>query len=238
MRATATRPHKPNQVYDRLRSLIMKGALAPGARVIEFEVADRLGVSRTPARQAIQRLHQEGFLVSNGIKRRTEVLVAPLTRDDMWDLYLLMAALEGAAVRGVERMETRMRQALVRELKDIEADFERAARQKSPDYQRVFELHNRFHARFVSECGRARTIAMIDSVRPQVERYEWVYAPLVGPDYSDTFREHADVIAAIRDGSGRRAQSAVAANWERGAERLERAITLNGGRGDWGQALG
>ena len=237
MPATAVRAHKPDRVYDRLRTLIMKGRLAPGARVVEFDVADRLGVSRTPARQAIQRLFQEGFLVSNGIKRRTEVLVAPLTREDMWDLYLLMAALEGAAARGVERLDTTRRRRLSRDLGDLEDAFERVAKQKTPDYERMFELHNGFHDRFVGECGRARTIAIIESVRPQVERYEWMYAPMVGPDYSDTFREHADIISALRDGSGRRAQGAVAANWERGAERLEKAIAVARGRGDWGEAL-
>jgi DNA-binding GntR family transcriptional regulator len=224
---------KPNQVYERLRSMIIRGRLAPGARVVENDMAVRLGVSRTPAREAIQRLFQEGFLVAKGETRRTELVVAPLTREDMWDLYRIMASLEGAAARGVDELDAATQRELARELRDIEADFERTAREKKADYDRLFELHNLFHDRLVRVCGRPRIRAMIETVRPQVDRYEWVYAPLVGPDYTETFAEHADIIKAVRDGSGRRAQNAVVVNWERGAERLGRAIGNAGGRGDW-----
>ena len=101
------------------------------------------------------------------------------------------------------------------------------------DFDAVFDLHNRFHARLVAAAKRPRLQGMIAAIRPQVDRYEWVYAPLVGPDFGDTFEEHADIIRAVRQGSGKRAQSAVTANWERGAARLARVIGSVGSRGDW-----
>ncbi|MBC7789778.1 MAG: GntR family transcriptional regulator [Anaerolineae bacterium] len=222
-----------SQVYDRLRSLIIRGQLAPGVRVVENDIALRLGVSRTPAREAILRLYQEGFLVPTGVTRRTELLVAPLTLDDMMDLYHVMASLEGAAARRIDLLETAARRDLAARLKQAETRFENAARQRTVDYDRLFELHNEFHGLLVDSCARPRLRAMIETVRPQVYRYEWVYAPLVGPNHSATFEEHAEIIKTVRAGSGRVAQQAVAANWEKGAERLGRVIGSVGARGEW-----
>ncbi|NNM33689.1 MAG: GntR family transcriptional regulator, partial [Gemmatimonadetes bacterium] len=53
--------------YERLRELIVRGRLAPGSRLIETEVAERLGLSRTPVRGAFQRLTQEGYVTDPGV---------------------------------------------------------------------------------------------------------------------------------------------------------------------------
>jgi DNA-binding GntR family transcriptional regulator len=233
MRSAAVRVERPATVFESLRELIIRGRLGPGTRVIEADIAHRLGVSRTPAREAIQRLFQEGFLVPTGSLRRTELVVAPLTTEDMLDLYHLMAALEGSAARGIEHIGAAKRRELARELRDIEEEFEAATKEKPVDFDRLFELHNQFHHRLVRVCARPRILALLEMVRPQVDRYEWVYAPMVGPDFTPTFSEHAEIIKAVRDGSGKRVQNAVVSNWERAAERLAGAIHVAGGRGDW-----
>src|SRR5678815_4380612 len=88
---------RPQQVYERLRELIIDGRLAPGARIVETDVAARLGVSRTPVRGALQRLQQEGFVVDSPTLQQTRPTVAPLTSEDARDLFLLVGALEGLA---------------------------------------------------------------------------------------------------------------------------------------------
>lgn len=231
--AVAVRADKPSQVYEQLRALVIRGQLAPGVRVVENDIAERLGVSRTPAREAVLRLFQEGFLAATATTRRTELVVAPLTRDDMLDLYRVMASLEGGAALGVSDLTSGDRRTLARELKEREAEFEAAGRARKVDFDRLFDLHNAFHECLVEACARPRLRGLIATVRPQVERYEWVYAPLVGPGYDETFAEHAAIIKAVREGSGEQAQAAVAANWERGAERLARVIGAAGSRGDW-----
>ena len=62
--SAADAPHgsRPEQVYTRLRDLIVQGLLSPGSRIVETEIATRLGVSRTPVREALQRLQQEGYV--------------------------------------------------------------------------------------------------------------------------------------------------------------------------------
>src|SRR5205823_10089517 len=81
-------PHgsRPDQVYARLRELIVGGLLAPGSRIVETEIAMRLGVSRTPVREALQRLLQEGYVIDTLGAQQSRLTVAPLTRDDVHEL--------------------------------------------------------------------------------------------------------------------------------------------------------
>src|SRR3954469_17001356 len=87
--------------YDTLRDRIVRGRLAPGARLIETELASELGVSRTPVREAIVRLVQDGLAVAPRRSTRTQVVVTPLTAADLHELYTIMGALEGAVARVV-----------------------------------------------------------------------------------------------------------------------------------------
>jgi len=233
MASVALRADRPDQVYERLQDLIIRGRLAPGVRIVEAEIAARLGVSRTPVREAIQRLHQEGMLRATAVARRTELIVAPLTAADLNDLYRLMGGLESAAVAGVIERPAGERRAVVAALRDAEAAFEDAARQPSVDYDRLFELHDTFHQTFVARGAAPRLRQLLDAVRPQIDRYEWVYAPLVGPEYGDTFAEHQEIIRAKRAADEERARRAVIANWERGGDRLRAVIDRVGERGQW-----
>ncbi|HWL39213.1 MAG TPA: GntR family transcriptional regulator [Gemmatimonadaceae bacterium] len=231
--SAALRVERPAQVYERLRTLIIRGRIAPGTRVVEKDIADRLGVSRTPAREALLRLFQEGFLIATDTSRRVELAVAPLTREDLVDLYRIMGALEASASRGIEILSEAERRELVRDLRDLEGRFESAARERKIDFDKMFDSHNAFHERLMDACAAPRHRALLDTVRPQVERYEWVYAPLVGPDYSATFAEHDAIIKAVRDGGPKGISRAVAANWDLGASRLSEVIGQAGARGDW-----
>src|SRR5918994_4738118 len=94
-------PHgsRPEQVYARLRDLIVQGLLSPGSRIIETEIATRLGVSRTPVREALQRLQQEGFVTGAPGAQQSRLTVAPLTPEDVHELLAIVGALEGLGAR-------------------------------------------------------------------------------------------------------------------------------------------
>ena len=102
MGSAADAPHgsRPEQVYARLRDLIVQGLLAPGSRIVETEIASRLGVSRTPVREALQRLQQEGYVMGSPGAQQSRLTVAPLTRDDVYELLNIVGALEGMGARG------------------------------------------------------------------------------------------------------------------------------------------
>ena len=229
----AASPHA-DRAYLVLRDLIIRGRLAAGARAPEVELAARLGISRTPVREALRRLAHEGFLVAPAGSRRQRFAVAALTAGDLRDVYAIMAALEGAAGRNVIRLSSRQRRGLGRTLAAVEARFEALARHRTIDLDRIFDAHNGFHHAFVDACATPRLRQLIEQVRPQVDRYEFVYAPQVGPSYDETFAEHQAMIRALRDGSAGAAEAAIRANWLNGAARLEKAIQRTGPRGDYG----
>ncbi len=222
----------PN-AYERLRDLIVRGRLAPGARVVEVDIAARLGVSRTPAREAIHQLEHEGLLTSTGNAGRTQLVVPSLTVDDLVDLYSIMASLEGTAAANITRLPAAQRLALGRALRKADDAFKRVARSAQPSSDLLFELHGAFHQQFVDAGATPRLRDLIARIRPQMDRYEYAYAPLVGPSFDVTFREHRAIIRALATGSRAAAENAVRANWLNSADRLATAIHRSGPRGDW-----
>jgi DNA-binding GntR family transcriptional regulator len=212
--------------YETVRDLIVRGRLAPGARLVETELAEVLGVSRTPVREAIVRLVQEGLAIPLRNSHRVQVAVAPLAADDLSELYTVMAALEGAVARRIETLAPARRKQLVGAMTEANRRFERIGRSRPADFERLFETHNVFHALLVDRCATPRLRAFIDQVRPQIHRYEYLYAGMVGPDYSATFSEHRDILRALGSGRAADAERAVRANWLNSATRLARASLL------------
>ena len=94
---------RANRLYDSLRNMIVRGQLAPGARIVETEVAERFGVSRTPVRAAFQRLEQEGYGIASPT-HQARMTVAPLTREDVGELLEIVGELEGLAARSAARL--------------------------------------------------------------------------------------------------------------------------------------
>ncbi|HUQ20589.1 MAG TPA: GntR family transcriptional regulator [Gemmatimonadaceae bacterium] len=212
--------------YEELRALIVRGRLPPGARVAEGPLADWLGVSRTPVREALQRLRQQRLLVEvgGGAGVRVRLAVAPLRRDQVEELYGLAGALESFAVRGLVAWADGKRDRLARQLESIERSFAKEAAKTPLDFDKLFELHDSFHRELTRDVIGPDTAALLETTRPHRDRYEWFYAPLIGPDFTATKVEHGEIIAALREGSKRRLERAVQANWENAAARLAPVI--------------
>lgn len=209
-----------SEVYDQLRDLVVTGQIAPGSRLVEAEVATQLRVSRTPAREAMRRLAQEGLARSVGAGKRTQMAVAPVTRADLADLFLIVGALEGAAGRGVVTLTPVERRDLAAQLAALNARFTAFAHARSRDFPRFFEAHDAFHRCFVERCASERLRHLIDSVRPQVKRYELLYASVVGHDFSESLSEHRAIIATFRSGTADAVEAAIRRNWSNSAKRL------------------
>jgi DNA-binding GntR family transcriptional regulator len=220
--------------YQRLRGLIVRGRLVPGASLVEADVAKHLGVSRTPVREALQRLRHDGLAVSAGGGERPRLAVAPLSRAAVFELYRAAGALEGVAALSVPLLGGSSRQALATRMAQHDAAFRRASRASKPDWDLLFEHHDAFHRELQDASAGPHTRALLDALRPQVDRYEWFFAPLTGPDFSATYSEHDAIVRAVRAGSAIALERAVRANWFNGGNRLvaviERAdsIVLNG----------
>lgn len=228
-------PHgsRPEQVYVRLRDLIVQGLVAPGSRIVETEIAGRLNVSRTPVREALQRLQQEGYVMGAPGAQQSRLTVAPLTRDDVHELLDIVGSLEGLGARRAAQLPSEPRRVLVAELGDLNAEFHRAGQASPMDHGRLYDADERFHRRVVEAGEGPRLVALHDAVKPQAERYIRMYISMLTGDIRSSVEEHDAIINAIDTGRPDAAQDALETNWRHAADRLAKVIEAVGERGSW-----
>jgi DNA-binding GntR family transcriptional regulator len=219
--------------YHRLRELLVWGRLAPGVRIVEKEVAARLGISRTPLRAALQRLQQEGYIDAVARGRQTRWVVTPLTEDDARELFSIVGAVEGLAAAGAARRAATVRRAIVEELTGLNQSLREIASADRPDRNAVFDLDMGFHRRYVELAGGARVRVLHQAVKPQAERYIRLYIGALVDEIQESVEEHALIIREIERGDPGAAKRAVETNWHNAAERLSDVIRDLGERGDW-----
>jgi DNA-binding GntR family transcriptional regulator len=221
--------------YAQLRHLITSGRLPPGSRLVETDVARRLGFSRTPVRGALRVLLMEGYVraVDDGARRR--LVVAPLSMEDARELFELVGAIEGLGARAAARLPGRKRLRLSAELRGFDQALLAAVAVEPYDPDEIFDLFTRFHLRYMETGAGPRLRSLHDSIKPQAERYRRLYSvePSAGR-VTASVAEHARIIEAIENGQGEAARIAVERNWQNAAERLAGLIPRTGatvGRG-------
>jgi len=186
-----------NLVATELRRLILDGTLPPGERLIEDRLAELLGVSRNPIREAIRMLEAEGFL---DVAARRGSFVATLSADQASDLFEVRLALEplGARLAAGQPSSTHLNR-----MKQILADV-----QTSPDrfdLDTLSQLHTELHSLIFEMTGNSYLIAM---AIPMTKRGQWLLrqsAPLRLPN---AWSEHHWLIAAIESGDPELAETA------------------------------
>jgi DNA-binding GntR family transcriptional regulator len=178
-------------VSDRLRSAILYGSLAPGAQLGEADLAARLGVSRGPLREAMQRLVQEGLLRS---EPHRGLFVITLAEDDVEDVYLARLAIERAACQLI--MQRNRGEALVRLTEAIQA-LVAAARKR--DRVAMSDADQAFHEVLVAASGSPRLERMAQTLlveaRMCLNALQDKY-----PEPEDLVEEHRKLVDAISDG--------------------------------------
>lgn len=224
---------RASAVYARLRELIVRGRLAPGARITETEVAERLHVSRTPVRAALQRLAQEGYVVVPKTGHRQRATVAPLTREDATELLYIVAEIEGLAARYAAALNGKRRAELVQALRQVNERLRHAAQAPQPDASAMFDLDQTLHRLLVEAGAGARLLALHEAIKPQAERYGRVYYGAVTDAMSVSVEEHSVLLRAIEMGDSDAAQRAVLTNWRSAVVRLGEVIERTGERGRW-----
>ncbi|TDW23447.1 GntR family transcriptional regulator [Kribbella kalugense] len=180
----------PSIIADKLRMAIGHGELKPGTQLGEADLARKLGVSRGPLREGMQRLTQEGLLISI---RNRGLFVIDMTPADVRDMYLAREAIERAAARNILRGET---EGPGTELLHIVDDMSVA----EGDPAAVSELDIAFHERLVQLSGSPRLVRMhqtfITETRMCIHALEQTYSA------ADTrVAEHYALAEAIRTGN-------------------------------------
>lgn len=220
---------RARSAYEHLRELIVAGRMPPGMRLVETDLARRLGFSRTPVRGALRVLLREGYVVAVDEARRRRLIVAPLSVADSVELFEIVGAIEGLAAGAAARLPERKRMRLAAELRGFDEALLAAARRHPPDPMEIFELFTRFHLRYVETAAGPRLRALHDATKPQAERYRRLYSMGSPEDrVAASVVEHQAIIDAIEEGDPAAAREAVERNWQNAARRLARAIKAAG----------
>jgi DNA-binding GntR family transcriptional regulator len=222
-----------NRAFQELRELIVKGHLSPGSWIVEADVAERLGLSRTPIRGALHWLHREGYVVEHKGVRKTRILVAPLTQEDARELYTIVGHLEALAGTHAAALPASIRAKLAEELGALNSQLNDIASRRPVDPRRVFDIDKEFHTTLVNAAAGPRLVALHRSVTPQVERYWRLYASSIINDLHLSVSEHGEIVRAVRKGDVAAIRDALDHNWMGGLARISRLIDLFGERGSW-----
>lgn len=221
------------RAYHQLRELIVSGRLAPGSRIIESDIAERLGVSRTPVRSALHRLQQEGYIAGTGRGNEPRLTVAPLTQDDARDLFAIIGAIEGLAAQEAAALARPARRKLVATMRELNGGLRQAAAATRPDPMRIFHLDTSFHQSYVEAGAGPRLLALHNAIKPQAERYVRLYTSALVDEIAQSVVEHERIIEEIDTGGAEGARRAVQRNWRNAAGRLSSVIRTLGERGSW-----
>lgn len=175
-------------VFNTLREAILRGDLVPGERLMELQLAAKLGVSRTPIREAIRMLEQEGLAIT--IPRKGAI-VAGMTEKDMQDVLEIREALEELSVQVACDKITEEEVARLRENME---NFEDSL--KSGDLKRMAEADVEFHDVIYQATDNLKLINMLNNLREQMYRYRVEY--LKNPsNHEQLLREHEAIYRGI-----------------------------------------
>ena len=212
-------------VFEALREAIINGTLKPGERLMEVQLADELGVSRTPVREAIRKLEHDGFVV---MIPRKGAYVADISLKDIAEIFDVRKALEGlaaqlAAERATEEDLERTERILVEYGECIERQ----------DIQRLIEVDTRFHEAIYQMAGNSRLQQMLSLLREQVQRFRTMTLSH-GPRMRIALEEHRRIVEAIASRDGEHAARLAAEHIESAENALMELIA--GGRSVGGGA--
>lgn len=203
-----TRVPLRDEVYRQLLERISRGELSPGTRVKDSDMATRLGVSRTPIREALLRLAREGVLDADmgrgfSVKRLDEA--------EMRETGAILSNLEGLALEmsGEVPAERLARLTAI----DLELAGTRG------DANRCIDLDEQWHRTLLEACPNGRLLAMISSLWQVPRRYMRAYLGDAGR-LSLSTQHHARIIEALRRNDRETAARRFSYHWQRGIEEL------------------
>ena len=178
-----------NVVFNTLRDAILRGDLQPGERLMEIHLAKKLGVSRTPVREAISMLEQEGLAVTYP---RRGAQVAKMTVKDLDDVLEIREVLDTLATSLACR---NMNSDDINNLAAACADFEKATR--GNDIREVVRTDEAFHNVIYEASGNPRLRAILLNLKGQMYRFRFEYVKDKS-NYPFLIKEHKDILEALK----------------------------------------
>ena len=183
-------------VFETLRDAIITQVLKPGERLMEIQLADEMGVSRTPVREAIRKLELEGLVV---MVPRKGAYVAGVSMKDIHEVYEVRAALEMLAVSlAAERITDEELDALERQ---VLRESEEEAKDNENTLDNIVYIDTTFHDIIYQAAHNQRLVQFLNILQEQLQRFR--AASLSRPGRSKTaLEEHKQIIEALAERNG------------------------------------
>ncbi|MBR3745781.1 MAG: GntR family transcriptional regulator [Selenomonadaceae bacterium] len=206
-------------VCEALRSAIRNGILEAGERLMEVQLAEELGISRTPVREAIRKLEQEGYVI---MMPRRGTYVSSVSVNDIKEIFEIRSALEslstGLAAMRIEPDELEKLRAL---LTEIEGHIKRR------DIDKIVETDIEFHGLLYQVSRNERLVTIISNLKEQLARFRTLSMSYPGR-LQETLEEHRAMVEAIAAGNVDAARDAAERHMEQAEETLLKAMRRKG----------
>jgi len=199
------RNHSTYRVVEQVRQEIAAGKLRPNQRLIEAEIAQKLGISRTPVREALRILETEGYL-----KRlpRGGLTVFDYSIDEIRNICEIREALESMALKlACERATNEQ----IGKVVEIHESMLQVILRKDAD--KFLELNSAFHYELLAGCGNEQLMSLIQSIRMKNFQHQMVRV-FSANDWKRIPKQHQHYVDALQKRSTRLAQKAVHENIE------------------------
>jgi DNA-binding GntR family transcriptional regulator len=198
-------------VCETLRDAIRKGILKPGERLMEIQLAEELGVSRTPVREAIRKLELEGYVI---MMPRRGTYVANLSIRDVNEVFEIRTSLDSlasglAAERITDEELERLQRLLVLISEYVETN----------DMEKIVETDTEFHDLLYQASRNTRLVGIIFNLREQLTRFRTTSMAFPGR-LAATLEEHRRIVEAIAQGDVKEAQAAAEYHMEKSEQTL------------------
>ena len=202
--------------YEQIKQRILDNEYKPGYQALEQEIAEDLGVSRTPVREALIRLQHEGLVE---LIPRRGMRVVPIVPSDMQEIYEVLTSLESMAAELLARKRPDER--TLAPMRTATEDMERAIR--NDDLESWADADERFHRSLLDLCGNRRLAQMANAVRDQGHRARMVTLRLREKPVA-SIAEHQQVLEAIENGDWETARDIHYQHRKRASDELTRIL--------------
>jgi DNA-binding GntR family transcriptional regulator len=210
--------------YRALKLAIRENVYPPGHQAAEPEIAQQLGMSRTPVHEAIIRLQEEGLVQ---VLPRRGVLVCPVSPDDIREIYDVLIAVEGVAAARLAALPRAQAEAAAAQLEQATADMDRAL--AMDDLPAWAAADGRFHQLLTDRCGNRRLARIAGTVLDQAHRSRLLTLRL-RPRPVGSSAEHRAITDAVRAGDADRAEAEARAHRTRARDALLPLLAQSGMR--------
>ncbi len=198
-------------VCEALREAIRNGVLQPGERLMEIQLAEELGVSRTPVREAVRKLELEGYVI---MMPRRGTYVADLSIRDINEVFEIRTSLESlASGLAAERITEEELERLQRLLVSIGTHI------ASGDMEKIVATDTEFHELLYQASRNQRLIGIISNLREQLTRFRTTSMSFPGR-LAATLEEHREIVEAIAQGDVKAARKTAERHMERSEQTL------------------